>query len=369
MYISTHIQLIQGTNIIIVCTGVFSFVAFIFLITILFSRVLKNNRARRFDKLQEEFQKTLNALIILEHSKENLSFSLDYHLKNLMQKIRTSFGKQLLIDQIMSNKVNLKGSSAIILRTVYIRLGLKKLSISKLNYRPQLKVVQALHELAEMECVDSISAIQKLLHHRQLVIRRECFITLVRLSGSFASVASYKGMITPWMQLTIYRHLSMLPSDRLPKFHTWFRSPNRDIRKLAITMAHHFRQTEAVPGLSQLLYDDDLEIAGLAITCLGDMGAVEYSNAIAGVGRNNPFDESISSKVIRALGQIGNGEHHAAFLAWHMVHSSDTLRLQAMTAMQALNLNCRDFLIDFNAQNDNAFESLFAHVTEPLLQS
>jgi hypothetical protein len=176
-------------------------------------------------------------------------------------------------------------------------------------------------------------------------------------------------MITPWMQLTIYRHLSMLPSDRLPKFHTWFRSPNRDIRKLAITMAHHFRQTEAVPGLSQLLYDDDLEIAGLAITCLGDMGAVEYSNAIAGVGRNNPFDESISSSVIRALGQIGNGEHHAAFLAWHMVHSSDTLRLQAMTAMQALNLNCRDFLIDFNAQNDNAFESLFAHVTEPLLQS
>lgn len=113
MYHTGQIQFIPEATIFLACAIVFVFTAFAFVIIILFSRIIKTHGARRYKKLREEFQKTLNALIILEHSKENIShFSLAFYLKDLRQKIRTSFGKQLLIDLLIANKQNLTGSSA-----------------------------------------------------------------------------------------------------------------------------------------------------------------------------------------------------------------------------------------------------------------
>ncbi|MBA4057927.1 MAG: hypothetical protein C0490_24635, partial [Marivirga sp.] len=134
---------IHEARLFLICAGVFVFTAFAFMITILCSRIAKTYRTFRSKKLTEEFQKTVNALIILDHGKEYATqFSLAFHLKELRQKIGTSFRKQILVDLLVANKQNLTGTSADILKMVYVQLQLKKFSYSKLKSFYSLKKVQ-----------------------------------------------------------------------------------------------------------------------------------------------------------------------------------------------------------------------------------
>lgn len=366
----TRISDTDETRFFLACAGAFAFMAIAFMIAILGSRISKTFQTFKSRKLKEEFQKTINALIILDHGKEyTAQFSLGFHLKELRQKIKNSFRKQLLVDLLIANKQNLTGASATFLQKVYIQLKLKHFSYSKLNSRHHLKKVQGLQELAEMECVDYLPAIQELFNHKKLIVRQESFVAMVRLAGDspFVLVDHYVGSITPWMQLTIHKHLAKLPAEKLPKFYRWFYSSKNEIKKFAIVMAHQFKQLDAIPHVIFLLDEIDTETAALAVEFLGDIGAEEYADNIVSLGKKHLMNDTLSLKVICALGQIGNGERHGTFLAWHMVRSSFPVRFEAMRVMDKLNLNCRDFLVDFNFENDDDFESIFAHIKTPLL--
>ena len=93
-------------------------------------------------------------------------------------------------------------------------------------------------------------------------------------SSPFVLVDHYLDAITPLMQSTIHKHLAGLPSDKLPKFHRWFYSANKEIRKLAVMMTNHFRQLDGIPHLARMLGSKDLELAGMAAEVLGNMGVL-----------------------------------------------------------------------------------------------
>ncbi len=349
----------------------FAGTAVVFLIVIMISRIIKTRHTENVDALREDFQKTINALIILDQSKDrNSHFSLNFYLKGLREKLSNDLRKQVLIDVLIANKKNLRGTPAKILKKIYVRLQLKKISYSKLNQTNTLTIVQGLQELTEMECADYLPTVQELFYHKDTLVRQESFIGLVRLTGDspFVLVDHYQGFVTPWMQLMVHKHLTTLPLDKLPKFYRWFYSDSNEIKKFAVVMATQFRQAEAIPHLSVLLDDINEEISGLAVAMLGEMGAVEHANLIEKMGRENLLNDSFSLRAIHALEQIGNPEEHGSFLAWHMVHGSPLTRFEAMRAMHKLKMNCRDFLIDFNAANDELFENIYRHVTTPLLQ-
>ena len=174
-----------------------------------------------------------------------------------------------------------------------------------------------MQELAEMGCTDMLGAIQALFTHRKLMIRQESFIAMVRLASSspFVLVDHYHDAITPSMQSTIHKHLATLSADRLPKFYRWFYSAHTEIRKFAVMMTNHFRQLDGIPHLARMLESRDLELAGMAAEVLGNMGAAEYAETIAALGRRFPMNEMLTRKIIAALKQIGNGAHMAR--NWH----------------------------------------------------
>lgn len=361
----------QGVTIFIVCASAFVFIAMVFVVSILGSRIVNTRRSSSREKILDEFQKTINVFIILESSDEtNIQFPMAFYLDKLQRKIRSSFSKQLLIDLLISSKQNLSGSSSSMLKEVYHSLKLDRFSFSKLRSSSRIRKIQGLQELAEMECKDAFRGIQQLLTHKATIVRQESFIAMIRLVGTpFELAERYKGAITPWMQLTIHKHLSRMESDRLPRFYNWFDNANADVRKFAMSMSHLFRQQEAVEHLGSLLKDRNHEIASLAAAALGDMGAVEYSEAIADLGRRYPSHKALQLKIIRALEQVGNGKQHGSQLAWQMIHGTYDVRIAAMRAMHNLGLDCKDFLIDYNPSNDCDFMNLYAHITEPLLQS
>lgn len=133
-------------------------------------------------------------------------------------------------------------------------------------------------------------------------------------------------------------------------------------------MTCQFKQYKAIPRLAVLLQHEDTAIAGLAARVLGNMGASKYADQIAVLGKLQVANDSVSLSVVKALAQIGNPEKHNAFLGWQMIHGSYAIRMEAMRALHQLKLNIHDFLIDFNTENDQQFDRLYKHITNPLLQ-
>lgn len=355
----------------LLCIIIFLIIGFVFLGVILFSRIFKTYRVKKNTALSEQLQRKLNVFVLYETDNSRIKiFPWRYHLQELRRKVRSTNQKQLLVNLLITNKQNLSGNAAITLKKVYIRLGLKRFSQNKLQQHSTLSKIRGLHELAEMGCVDALPFIQTLFTHRNKKVREESFIAMVRLAGAsaFTLLPNYKESISDWTQIVIYKHLSQLPAQRLPKFHQWFSGTSPAVKKFALNMIKEFKQLKAIRTLASLLTDDDLEIAAKAAETLGDLGAAEHAEAIAQLGRRNMLHEALSISVVQALAKIGDGAKHQSFLSWHMIHGSHSLRMEAMKALMQLKVDLLNACIDFNLDNDKEFGSMYAHVADPLLQ-
>ncbi len=361
----------ETVRIILVASLIFFAVALCFVVFVLLSRILKTRRDKNDLRLRNSFQKTVNGLIVLDHAKgDNGHHSLAYYLKDLRRMIRSRRSRQVLITLLIANKQTLIGNSALILQKVYIRLQLKKFSLAKLDSSNDLRKIQGIQELAEMECVDALSAIRKLFVHKNVMVQQESFIAMVRLAGAtpFILVDEYKGPITPWMQLIIHKHLTSVVREKLPPFFEWFHNPNEEIRKFAIMMAHQFRQTEAIDHLYKLLEDNNPAIAGLAAEKLGDMGTAEHADAIVALGRRHPENTELLLQVVYALSQLGNKADHGLWLRDLLHNGSYNVRFAAMRALKTLSTDLYALINSDPGLKSNATESMHAHISEPLLQ-
>jgi hypothetical protein len=342
-----------------------------FLGLILVNRMVSTQHENKLRWLRDQMQRKINVFVIYENERlPQKPFQWTFHLDELRSFMDNYWHQQLMIDLLVTNRQNLTGKSSAVLRKVYLRLGLRRLSRQKLQHANHQAKIQGLQELAEMECADALPTIHELMHHNNRQVCEEAFMAWVQLAGkmSFDQVPSYNGRISDWMQIIIHKHLSRLPANELPKFYYWLNSQNLFIRKLAINMIAEFRQLEAIPALVSLLQDDDKLIVCRAVEVLGDLGANEQCDAVAELGKRNLLDEAISLCVAQAMVKIATGKKHIEYLGWLMVHGSLAVQKTAMAALIALRVNLLDARLDFNIDNDGELEAIYDHLTHPLLQ-
>ncbi len=361
----TSSQSVIGWCIVLFMLGGSLFFSFIIL-----SRIIKSRRHRLQRWLQDHIQKSLNAFIVHETEQSSgKSFPWRFHLRALRSLLTNAWRRQIMIDMLVANKQNLAGKSGDVLRKVYLRLGLRRVSRAKLTHtNPHIKI-SGLQELALMECADALTFIQTLLHHPNRQVREESFVALVRLVDVADSdlVLAYDDRISGWMRIILHQHLRHLGTQRLPHFAYWLKSHNPSVRKFAMEMIIAFRQLEAVPALIELLNDEDISIAALSATALGEMGISEAAGAVASLGAKYPAHEEVSMQVVHALRNMTTDDQYKAYLSWQLTHGAPVVRMEALRTLLAIGVDLLDTRLDFNTENDRDFDRLYAHVTHPLL--
>ena len=363
----THGFIIDQSS-LITCIIVFLTMALFFLLVIIMSRVIKTHVTKRKEILRDRLQGKINAIIFSNDGSVS-EFPWNFHLMTIRSLIRSSRDKQLMIDLIISNRQNLLGQYAIILKKIYVRLGLKRVSKAKLTHRNSLIKIKGLQELAQMEIDDTLPLLKDMFYHSSRIVRQEVFTAMVRIGGSwpFSLITEYAEPIAGWMKIVIHTHLSTLPVHQLPKFYEWLVSSNPSVRTFAIEMIKQFQQLEATATLASLLQNDDQDLAVMAADALSELGVYQYASEIMLLGRENMHHERRTIKIIRSLAKIGN-ESHKEFLAFHMIHGSYRIRFAAMKALLELKIPVLDQCIDFNINHNNDFDDLYQHLTDPLLQ-
>jgi HEAT repeat protein len=346
--------------------------AALFVLILYISRVFKSYREKRSNALRERFRKILNMIIVNETystSKQPIT-AFEYRMAELRSIIGNSdFARQVLIQQLVSIKKSLSGSSSRALTTTYLSLNLDDFSKKNLKSWLWKNKAQSIRELTEMEDAGSIPLISKFLHSRNPVLREESFMALTRLEKDdpFFFLNDYTDELTLWMRINIHHYLAKLDPRKIPSFSKWFNHKNLDVSLFAISMAKYFRQTSSGSALVALLKNPNSEIVRLAVETLGELDAFDCVEEIAALFDRAWNDENIAKRFVRCLGRIGDPDSHTHLIGRFLAHHSHDVKFEAAIALKKMNEKGEAFLISFNKENENSIESILKHISEPLL--
>lgn len=352
--------------------AVVSFSASLVVVVILFtSRIVRSHYHWRERSLRFQYQKILNKIVVHETFSEkgapNAAFEF-YMAELRLVAGNSDFSRQLLLAQIMELMKSVTGKSAAALSKTYYAMQLYRESFRKLRSWRWQKKALAIRELAQMRHFASAPRVAKFLYSKNKLLRQESFMAMVVLEARPLSfLRHYKGEISLWMRVNIYRYLQHVDHHRLPVFSEYFNHPNVSVRLFSMSMARRFKQTASLPGLVDMLYSDNARLVGLAISAVEEMEAFAYRGHIAKLALHVWRFEKLCRRVIRCLAAIGDTETDVALVGKFLDHPCYTVRFEAVAALKKLGAHGERMLREHRAHDQVALEGILRHLSEPLL--
>jgi hypothetical protein len=359
----------EGSGVLFIAVA--SLIGSVIVIAILFaSRITKSHYEKRTGSLRLQYQKILNKIVVNEQISEKgvSNAAFEFYLAELRSLVgRSGFSRQLLLTQILAARKSLTGKSAAALIKTYYELQLYRQSLQKLKSRRWQRKALAIRELAVTCYRESAPEVARFLYSGSATLREESFMALVRLEDKpLAFLNGYKGDLSLWMRINIYRYLQNMDHQQLPLFSAYFDHPNLSVRLFSIRMARRFKQTSSLPAIAELLYSDNAKVVGQAISALGEMEAFEYREDIVRLSLHVWNFEGLSKRVVQCLGRIGEQED-VVLLGKFLDHPCYPVRFEAVGALKKFGIHGEAFLQTFSGKDPGNIEGILRHFSEPLL--
>jgi len=344
--------------------------AVLFIIFLFGSRQVKNNLKRRESAFRDRFQKSLNVIMMMESSSEEPAASSQFYLSQLKKDMgESTLAKQVMVDQLIGLKKNLVGSSAENLTNIFRKLQLNFFASQKAESIRWPRRAQGISELAQMDDQSSFEKIKANLHSKNITVREEAFMALVKLDkdSGLLFLNEYRAPLSQWMEMRIHQHLSNSDKRRLPDFSQWFDHSNLDVALFAMNMTKQFRQLNSAKKLIAVLAESNEIKVGIAIETLGDLEVHDAATPLAECATKFWSNEKLSNRIARSLGKVGYAESHWRVLACYLKHSSYPVRFEAVQSLYKSGNIAKRILDAANA--DRSVDAIINHVGDPLLQS
>ncbi|HET6226129.1 MAG TPA: hypothetical protein VFF27_07600, partial [Bacteroidia bacterium] len=178
----------------------FLFLTLLFLILLTISRLTKIRRLKErahYDTIAGNF---MFAIIF-----ENKDFTDLVKQKEYNDYINDRFFKRCLLDTVIKLHKSYTGEFALKIEAFYHESGLIQETYKKLNSLRWALKCEAIRELAEMSVTSSYALITKYVSSRNLILRQEAIIGIIKLLGlkGLNFLVDYKELLTDWLQLNL----------------------------------------------------------------------------------------------------------------------------------------------------------------------
>lgn len=236
---------------------------------------------------------------------------------------KSTFGKQALINRIISFRKNFKGSIAIYLRQLYIDLELDKESFKKMKSSRWDKKVVALVELTNLDMSIADVNILPLTNSKNGELRSEARHAYIKLSKNepfkFFDVVSEPLLM--WDQIELFKIITTNEDISIPNFARWVTySSNKSIVSFCLKLIVHYNQVDAIPAVIRLLENKDHNLRANAINCLGKLKVESVEDKLLEIYGNQTLNCQI--EILKAIGRIRSGKS-IDFLKYEFLHSGD----------------------------------------------
>lgn len=341
------------------------------LLVLLVCRIARFSCERRASRLRCLYKKVLNKVVVHERfsGPGNPDAPFEFHMAELRLIAGDSrFARQVLLTQILELKKSVTGRSAEVLLKVCYAMQLERVCFWKLGSRGWQKRALAIRELAQMGHTSSAAGVAGFLYSKNEILREESLMAMVALEDRPLSfLTHYKGGLSLWMRLNIYAYLQRVDHKQLPVFSAHFNHPDLSVRLFSISMARRFKQTASLPGLVDMLYSDNAQLVGLAISAVEEMEAFSCREHIVRLALHVWRFEKLSERVVRCLGVIGDKEEDVDLLAKFLDHPSYAVRFQAAASLKKMGAAGEELLQKPRMPHQVCIQGILLHLSEPLL--
>ena len=318
--------------VLIFCSLIILLIVFIL---IFLYRKTKHNHRKIF--LQKKFNNFLGEIAICE-SEEELTqvFLHPAHQRILHQFGQNSFDKNLLINELAETSKQFRGSTMDNIQWLFEKMELEKELLKNLNSNKWHKKAKAIQQLAYLHQKNRIEDIFPLVNHKNILVRREAQITIVKFTGfeglEFLNVVRHP--ISEWQQLRLIQELSDHTSEKFGNISLWLQSKNESVVNFALHLVEIYRQYDYYDEVKECLSHSSLSICKRAVMTLSHINNETTPDLL--INFFPGYDASLQIEILKILQADGN-ESHLPFLFSLINHPDDSFKLEAAKAI--LNIN------------------------------
>lgn len=270
--------------------------------------------------------------IILEETEESMQVPPKF--KRVVQHKWT---RQFVIDGLIDAKRNLSGTVADNITQLYLQLGLKKESLSKLRNSSWHTKARGIQELYLMDQIDLLKTIYKNTNNRNEFVRMEAQIGVIYLTGfpglRFLDVVSYP--ITEWQQIKLLEQLrrSGQPEDISANINHWLLSKNDTVVVFALKLADVYQQFGSRDQITEMLVHPNEMVRTQGIKTLVRLADHHTPYVLLGYFRKEGLANRIL--ILEAMASLATEEQADIFTG--MLNDEDNIiKLKAAVAL----VNC-----------------------------
>lgn len=231
--------------------------------------------------------------------------------------------RQILIDRIISYRSDFTGSTGVLLRNLYIELGLDKISFKKMKSRKWETKIRGIRELTNMDIIISDVNILPLTNNKRQELRSEARNAYIKLSKNepFKFFDITTEPLLKWDQVELFKTITTTENIAIPNFARWVTySNNKSVIAFCLELIVYYKQFDAAPAVVKLLENKDHLLRAQAINCLGKLRYEEAAPQLVHVYSNQPLNCRL--EILKALGRMGKVDY-LTFLKQEFMYSTD----------------------------------------------
>ncbi|MES2592460.1 MAG: HEAT repeat domain-containing protein [Bacteroidota bacterium] len=228
-----------------------------FLILLLISRLRKIGNEKKTAFYKQLADNVVFSVLFADKSYSDFLSDAEY-----VQNIKNDFFRLLLLDSLITLHRNYSGTYSQKIELFYSESALIQETYKKLNSRKWPVKCEAIIELAEMNIVDSHQLIQKYVRAKNLTLRQEAIVALVKLRGldGLSFLVNYNEMLSDWMQLNLLAVIkNNYPTTPEPFYNNFLFSSNKSVALFGKRLKAFYEQTNE-PFMEQLEMKDPLGV-------------------------------------------------------------------------------------------------------------
>lgn len=219
--------------------------------------------------------------------------------------IHKTWCKNMLIEDMIRMKSNLKGKTAKNILLIYKQLDLNHYSASLIRDFRKYKKREGIYHFQALKYRPGISLLKKYLFHPNKIIRSNANIAYLALSkGDWFAINKLPVKVSI---ITTIKVMDVLHSEKIPippDIDLWIESENPTILKLAVMTMVFYNYRNKSAQIIQLLNHEDKNLRIDAIIAIRDLYLFEAENELLALMETETIE--IKLEILEALSAIGS---------------------------------------------------------------
>ena len=219
--------------------------------------------------------------------------------------IHKTWCKNMLIEDMIRMKSNLKGKTAKNILLIYKQLDLNHYSASLIRDFRKYKKREGIYHFQALKYKPGISLLKKYLFHPDKIIRSNANIAYLVLSkGDWQAVNKLPVKV---YIITTIKVMDVLHSEKIPippDIDVWIQSDNPTILKLAVMTMVFYNYRNKSAEIIKLLHHEEKELRVDAIIAISDLYLFEAETELLSLLETETLE--IQLEILEALSAIGS---------------------------------------------------------------